>query len=267
MTNISGWHMTNYNGTLLSNFGGGFFHGQFNNYTSITAFVGMGPETKSDQVLWGGPLVVSPAGYYAYLNFSTNGQKDLVLGIGYNGGGNSAGNKEKSTSLDISYKMGDKLRLSISPTYSINKNIVQYYPFTDETDVVHEWGVPQLDQNMVSTSFRLDYTLYPVMSFQSYIQPFIWEGIYSDFKKFAKYDKYEFDRFPLEDASYTYKSLIFNTVFRWEYKPGSAFYFVWTRNVKDNSSETNFDVVRNTVDLLKSQANNNIAIKLTYWMD
>jgi hypothetical protein len=163
--------------------------------------------------------------------------------------------------------MGEKLRLSISPTYSINKNIVQYYPFTDETDVVHEWGVPQLDQEMVSTSFRLDYTLYPVMSFQSYIQPFIWEGIYSDFKKFTKYDKYEFDRFPLEDASYTYKSLIFNTVFRWEYKPGSAFYFVWIRNVEDNSSETNFDVVRNTVDLLKSQANNNIAIKLTYWMD
>jgi|TARA_B110000116_G_scaffold242982_1_gene232511 hypothetical protein len=58
-----------------------------------------------------------------------------------------------------------------------------------------------------------------------------------------------------------------NSVIRWEYKPGSAFYFVWTRNVKDNSSETNFDVVRNTVDLLKSQANNNIAIKLTYWMD
>lgn len=73
------YYMTNYNGTLLSNFGGGFFHGQFNNYTSITAFVGMGPETKSDQVLWGGPLVVSPAGYYAYFNFSTNGQKIWYL--------------------------------------------------------------------------------------------------------------------------------------------------------------------------------------------
>jgi len=61
--------------------------------------------------------------------------------------------------------------------------------------------------------------------------------------------------------------LIINSVFRWEYQPGSTFYFVWTRNVEESTSERNFDVIRNTVDLLKSQSNNNIAIKLTYWID
>jgi len=61
--------------------------------------------------------------------------------------------------------------------------------------------------------------------------------------------------------------LIINSVFRWEYQPVSTFYFVWTRNVEESTSERNLDVIRNTVDLLKSQSNNNIAIKLTYWID
>ena len=71
----------------------------------------------------------------------------------------------------------------------------------------------------------------------------------------------------MENEKYNYSSLIINSVFRWEYQPGFTFYFIWTRNVEESTSERNLDVIRNTVDLLKSQSNNNIAIKLTYWID
>ena len=83
---------------------------------------------------------------------------------------------------------------------------------------------------MLSDSLRIDYTLSPLMSFQSFIQPFIWQGIYSDFKEFTTYEKYEFQRYYMEDEISNYSALVFNAVFRWEYSPGSTFYLVWTSN-------------------------------------
>ena len=101
--------------------------------------------------------------------------------------------------------------------------IVQYYPFEDTTGTFDDWGVPQLKQEMLSASLRIDYTLSPLMSFQSFIQSFIWQGIYSDFKEFTTYEKYEFQRYYMEDEISNYFALVFNSVFRWEFSPGSTF--------------------------------------------
>ena len=120
---------------------------------------------------------------------------------------------------------------------------------------------------MLSASLRIDYTLSPLMSFQSFIQPFIWQGIYSDFKEFTTYEKYEFQRYYMEDEISNYSALMFNSVFRWEFSPGSTFYLVWTRNTELSSSNEKFELMSNTVDLLKGEAANHLAIKITYWID
>ena len=266
--NASAWYLTNFGGTRLSTFLGGFFHGQFLNYMSISIFGGWGPENKSDQVLWGGPLVVSPSGYYTFFNFNTNYQKDLVLGIEYNQGGNTEENFDRTSSINLTYKLGSRMKLSFSPSYSNNLTIVQYYPFEDTTGTQHEWGVPQLKQEMLSASLRINYTLSPLMSFQSFIQPFIWQGIYSDFKEFIPpYEKYKFQRYYMEDDISNYSALVFNSVFRWEFQPGSTFYFVLTRSTELSSSNKKFELISNTVDLLKGEAANHLAIKITYWID
>jgi len=265
--NASAWYLTNFGGTRLSTFLGGFFQGQFLNYMSISIFGGWGPENKSDQVLWGGPLVVSPPGYYTFCNFNTNYQKDFVLGIGYHQGGNTEGNIDRTSSINLTYKLGSRLKLSFSPSYSNNLTIVQYYPFEDTTGTQHEWGVPQLKQEMLSASLRINYTLSPLMSFQSFIQPFIWQGIYSDFKEFTTYEKYKFQRYYMEDEISNYSALVFNSVFRWEFQPGSTFYFVLTRSAELSSSNEKFELISNTVDLLKVEAANHLAIKITYWID
>jgi len=267
MLNASAWYLTNFGGTRLSTFMGGFFHGQFLNYMSISAFAGWGPDSKSDQVLWGGPLVIAPSGYYTFFNFNTNFQKDLVMGVGYNQGGNTEGNLDQSYSLNLTYKYGSRLKLSFSPSYSNNLTIVQYFPFEDTTGTFHELGVPQLNQKMLSASLRIDYTVSPLMSFQSFIQPFIWQGKYSNFKTFKAYDKYDFHHYYVEDVNSNYSALVLNTVFRWEFSPGSTFYFVWTRNTELSSSNEELELMSNSVDLLNGKAANHLVMKLTYWID
>ncbi len=224
--NASGWYLTNFGGTRLSTFIGGFFHFQFLNYMSISIFGGWGPENKSDQVLWGGPLVVSPYGYYTFFNFNTNYQKDLVLGIGYNQGGNTEGNLDRTSSINLTYKLGSRLKLSFSPSYSKSKNIVynhEIYNWYDDSAKVWHSPVPQLEQTTISTGIRFDYTISPVISLQTFIQPLIWQGEYSDFKEFSSYDSYTFTKLDDEDIISNYSALMPNSVFRWEFSPGSTF--------------------------------------------
>ena len=145
--------------------------------------------------------------------------------------------------------------------------IVQYYPFEDTTGTFHDWGVPQLKQEMLSASLRIDYTLSPLMSFQSFIQPFIWQGIYSDFKEFTTYEKYEFQRYYMEDEILNYSALVFSSVFRWEFSPGSTFYLVWTSNSELVPGDEEKNLFKTFAELLQETSNNHIALKLSYWIN
>ena len=62
----------------------------------------------------------------------------------------------------------------------------------------------------------------------------------------------------MEDIISNYSALMLNSVFRWEFSPGSTFYRVWTRNT---------ELMSNTVDLLIEEAANHLEIKITYWID
>ena len=71
----------------------------------------------------------------------------------------------------------------------------------------------------------------------------------------------------MEDIISNYSALMLNSVFCWEFSPGSTFYLVWTRNTELSSSNEIFELMSNTVDLLIEEAANHLAIKITYWID
>ena len=193
-----------------------------------------------------------------------------VLGIGYNQGGNTEGNLDQTSSINLTYKLGSRLKLSFSPSYSKSKNIVynhEIYNWYDDSAKVWHSPVPQLEQTTISTGIRFDYTISPVISLQTFIQPLIWQGKYSDFKEFSSYDSYTFTKLDEEDIISNYSALMLNSVFRWEFSPGSTFYLVWTRNTELSSSNEIFELMSNTVDLLIEEAANHLAIKITYWID
>ena len=103
----------------------------------------------------------------------------------------------------------------------------------------------------------------PRLSLQIYAQPLLASGDYHDFKELAVPRTFDFlhygyggstpalDRatrvytadpdgaagaappITFDDPDFNFKSLRLNAVFRWELKPGSAFYAVWTRQQQD----------------------------------
>jgi hypothetical protein len=98
-----------------------------------------------------------------------------------------------------------------------------------------------LDQNTVSVSVRLNWTLTPQLSLQTYVQPFVSSAGYRDFKSLSRPRSYEFSPASYPDnLNFTDRSLKGDAVLRWEYRPGSALFLVWTQKRFDSKPVDEF---------------------------
>jgi hypothetical protein len=99
-------------------------------------------------------------------------------------------------------------------------------PLTDEHYYVPVFGVR--DTRSLDLTVRSTVTFTPVLSLQLYSQLFLARGRYDDFQIMQNRDDLAgFDAFPKRD-DFSFGSLQSNLVLRWEYRPGSSLYVVWT---------------------------------------
>ena len=148
-----------------------------------------------------------------------------------------------------------------------------------------------LDQKSLSMSIRANYSLTPNLTIEYWGQPFNSIGNYSEFKYITDSQAKEFtDRFQLfssEDLDYDDEQDLFlvsesgfdysfnnpdfnflqwrsNLVMRWEYKPGSEFFLVWTQSTTNFSdpSQGIFNSLGN--DLFSDTFDNIFLMKFTY---
>ena len=73
-------------------------------------------------------------------------------------------------------------------------------------------------------------------------------------------------RFSFANPDFSFKSLRFNAVFRWEPKPGSAFYAVWTRQQQDSRNPGTFALGRDAAALFASPGDDIFLVKIAYWI-
>jgi hypothetical protein len=112
-------------------------------------------------------------------------------------------------------------------------------------------------------------------------------GRYTDFKELARSRSYDFihygqapgtsyqgdtvttgggTRFALGDPSFNFKSLRGNAVLRWEYRPGSVLYFVWTQERTDREDAGDLRFGPSTRRLFDAQASDIFMVKATYYL-
>jgi hypothetical protein len=176
----------------------------------------------------------------------------------------------------VNLRFTTQFQARIGPNVSRNINDSQWYDNYTGDDGVTHYTFAHLDQRTVSMSTRLNYTVTPNLTFEVYAQPFVSSGTYSDFREVsstpdaAKYN----DRFvayePPADADRTFKytQLRTNTVVRWEYRPGSTLFVVWTQGRQDDANRNpDQSWTRDYRDLFGLHPNNTFLIKLAYWLN
>lgn len=292
-------YMTNHNfaGDKISEMAFLFGFARFNNFWTINPIIGVGPRTLSDQKLRGGPMVISPAGMWSRLYVRTDSRKSIIMGLGGNYQKSEKGSYSFRMSPEIEMNLGTRLRLEFEPGYSKQVQIAQYIDSFDDETAVDMFGsrhiVAQIDRETISAEFRIDYTFTPKLSFQAYVQPYITVGSYSHFKEFERPESYDFVEYgkdsnmeiikdgddgyclypngsdgnslDIENPDFNYKALVGSAVLRWEFRPGSTLYVVWTRNGSDEQNPGVLNFNRDIKNLFKAESDNVFAVKLTYW--
>ena len=72
--------------------------------------------------------------------------------------------------------------------------------------------------------------------------------------------------FTFDNPDYNFKSLRVNAVLRWEIRPGSNFYAVWTRQQQDFSNPGVFAPGRDIPAMLGAHGDDVILFKIAYWI-
>jgi hypothetical protein len=201
----------------------------------------------------------------------------------------------------FSMQPGPQWQLSLEPNYLRAVNSRQYVT-TISGGGAQTYGrryvFAFIDQSTFLTDIRLNYTLRPDLTLELFVEPFAASGRYYDFGELAASRSRDLRQYGLHattivqqpDKSYlvtdtevldaagnpsTFKipfrdfnvrSGLSNMVLRWEYRPGSTFFFVWQQNRQ--SFEPNGELVR-LGDLFggySARGNNFFAIKANFWI-
>jgi hypothetical protein len=165
----------------------------------------------------------------------------------------------------------------------------------------------ELHQRYLYTTIRANVTFSPALSFQLYAQPYAFAGDYSGFKELAARKTFAFNMygrdngstvtpddpavcggaaanacfgidpdgpggpaapFALYNPDFRTRSLKTNAVLRWEYRPGSTLFFVWTHSRSgympyDGNFELGSDFARAT---FRDRPTNVLLVKFNYWL-
>jgi hypothetical protein len=154
-----------------------------------------------------------------------------------------------------------------------------------------------MDYRSVSFTTRVDWTLTPQLTLQTYVQPLFAVASYRDFKELARPGSRDFttygqdggsriaydaesgdylvdpdpaagaEPFALSDPDFNFKSLKVNMVLRWEYRQGSTFYFVWTQDRANFDDPGSFDLGRDAGALFAAPGENIFMVKMAHWFD
>jgi hypothetical protein len=210
----------------------------------------------------------------------------------------------KELNVGFTVRPSSNVRVTFSPDVSLLRNTIQFVSFSTDPLAATTYGrryiFSDLFQTTLSATTRVEWTFSPLLSLQLYAQPFASTGRYKGFKELAQpgteqYLVYGRDNgstiMPVPDpetgntASYTVDpdgggispafsignpdfrthSLRGNAVVRWEYRPGSALFFVWQQERSDFIPlEGDFRTGRETRQIF-GRPGNVFLVKATYW--
>lgn len=179
-------------------------------------------------------------------------------------------------SPEVNLRVASRLNASLAFSVSGNTDDSQWYDnFSDSTGTAH-YTFAHLEQITTALTGRVDFTFAPTLSLQVYAQPFVTKGTYTDVRELNDPRAAAYvDRFrPYDDAAvsadpggFNFKQFRSNVVLRWEYRPGSALYFVWaTGRSAWDPVEGDRNLGGNARDLFRLPSNDTFLIKGSYWI-
>jgi len=263
------WTNWNYDGVDLGK-GGNFYNWiETKNRWFIDWCISKGFQSLNDTETRGGPLMLQPSSIGYFATIGTDGSKPISVGLHVSGGQASGGlSYNNYFHVGLGIRPASYIQLNIGTSYGTAHNYAQWVQNIEDTEGKH-YVFGELDSQTLDLSTRLNVSFTPDLSFQIYMQPFVAVGNYSGFKELARPKSYEFIPYDRLDFNpdFSSRSLRGNAVLRWEYRPGSVLFLVWSQS-RSAFLETDGPSLRSE-DLestFSDEGQNVFLVKLSYWL-
>jgi len=288
----------NFGGTSIYRSINGGAEATLTNFWNFGLNWGLNPHFYDDRFTRGGPEALVPSGRYAGMSIRSDGRKQIVLGGGFNYSVDDGGGVGPSAYFNLDWRPTTSLRIRFNPNWSGGTSTGQFVRSVADPLATSTFGrryvFGEIHQTTIAMDTRVEWTFTPTLSLQMYAQPFVATGRYENFKEFEAPRTYDFARygrdrgtisrsddgvytvdpdgpgdapaFQFGDPNFNVRNLRGNAVVRWEYRPGSALFFVWQQERSGFAPLGNFRASRDLGDIFDTMPTNVFLIKATYWL-
>jgi hypothetical protein len=272
---------------------------ELKNYWTVEGGFHVGREVYSDRLTRGGPLMRAPGFRNFFAEMESDERRPVSVAVEGAYQYDTAGGWNASGDVEITLKPSTSLSLSIGPELTRRLDTAQYVRTIVDPAATSTFGARyvfgELDQSEISMPTRVNLIISPRMSLQVYAQPLLSAGRYGSIKEAAKPRTYDFLRYGLDAGTITYdpasdrytvnptsdgtgrpfvldnpdfniKSLRVNAVFRWEFRPGSTAYLVWTQQREDEEGPGRLAFGPDLTDMFGAPADNVLMLKVSWWI-
>ncbi|MEO8194080.1 MAG: DUF5916 domain-containing protein [Gemmatimonadales bacterium] len=276
------------------------------NYWNVGVFNIYRPNYYDERLTRGGPTVTHYGYNFYSLNLNGDSRRRLVWGMNVNYvlpvGTDEGGRAAFYPSL--TFKPSSSTSISVSPSYDHDFTAQQFITSLSDPATPAGFGgrryvFGRLEQKTFSMDTRVNATFTPNLTLQLFAQPFLASGHYTNFKEFAKPKSGDMTLYGRDNGStitkdtnapggtlytvdpdgngaaapfsfgnpdFNIRSLRGTAVMRYEYRPGSTIFFVWTQQREGFDSLGDFDFSRDRSALFRDRPTNVFQVKATYWL-
>ena len=294
----------NYDGDRTDAQAQAYYETMFLNYWKVRSFYIYHPTVFDDRLTRGGPVVKRNGYNFVELEVSTDARQAAVFDLSVQGGrGTDSPTHTLILQPGVALKPAGNVFISLSPSFSADENATQYVTAVTDPTATSFYGKRYvfsfIKTRTLSLDTRVNWTFNPNLTLQLFAQPFIASGAYSSFREFAAprtFHKVIYGQdvgtitrtsatpstgasytvdpdgaapaapFSFGDPNFTFRSLIGNAVVRWEYRPGSTVFFVWTQSRTGSDPNGNFDFGAQKSAIFRDRPTNVFQIKVNYWI-
>ena len=276
---------------------GVFAHGsaRLKNEIRLFGFLAYNPDMLSATRTRGGPLTLNPHGVEWEGNARTDDRRKISARVGLHGSDYAQGSEHgRSIFGGLTLRPRSNLLVSFEPELSWMHNGAQYLDtFADPLATAtygHRYVFAPLDQTTFVGGLRLNWTFTPRLSLELYAQPLVSSGDYAAPGELGAPRTYAFRTYGSGASTYdaatgevdpdgagpapafntgtpdfNFKSLRGNLVLRWEFRPGSTAYAVWTQGRSENQEGVGeFAFHRSVSRLFAARGDNIFLLKVAY---
>jgi hypothetical protein len=264
---------------------------QLANYWSINFGGGVNKGFIEPNILRGGPAVHTDTEGRFNVFVNTDSRKRVQVGFGGFGSINPATHSsEGGGDLGITVQARSNIDVFVGPSFFRRNGSAQYVDEVQDENLRAHYVFARINQTNVGMTFRMNWTFSPRLSLQGYAQPFVATGRYSQYKdidnpRAAKFED-RFTRleganlgemdgvltatnggtFQFERPDFNFAQLRSNLVVRWEYRPGSTVFAIWSHGQTFEGVDGRFQLGRDLRELRDTRGEDLVMVKANYWI-